>query len=958
MLLRKLYGRSLNDIRLFNARKCVCAGMYRSSSSITSIVSYTFPSLSTVAISGHNNKFHPKNFFRPVMEQQHDAPDPALVNPAVNESEEANPLPSGSESILSDSSESGSGSSGASDSGSDSGSSNSDDDSGSSGSESDSDSDSDSSESGSGDEDESEAEERISKRKRAPADASKKKRFRFLDVEADVGSGDDEEEEYMDEEAAAARLAREGGRESRELELLRREAEQRRKAGGSNRLKSVIQRLEERAAREGAAGEAGAVVPAGEDAEESSALVPDDYYEGGAGDFESALEASAALFPTPDDYKLFFVRMAEPGKEREAVIQLSHKAAEEISNGRDCQIRSIFSVDSLRGYLYIEAPNDTVAKNFLMGIRKVQWYNVILVPENEMAGVFRAALEEANQKFALLQPGQFVRIKRHNVYKGDLARVVECYDRDVDLILVPRIDWSSTSTTAQRPVPSLFNEKVIESLGVGEVERLRNPNTGRVHSHFRGEMFDDDGFLIKRFNRASLVTDPELVSPKLSELRRFVTSGKPGEESTPDASQEFSISDAKGGRSSKPAAVVPHAPIVVAVSSRREVFRIGDKVIVVSGDLKNFTGTVALVDKRTATVTIGAADGSDQVQVIDRDVEKFFKVSDHVLILSGASEGDTGVITSISKDRVHSVLIDGETREITCSANSLQVSPDISKGETQFHGYALGDLVQIRRPIETVAVVIKISKSGHFAVIGIDAKKHSVQIADIVGKKESSKTAFSVSRHGDPIRRGCVIKVISDGSTGTVTDVYRSVAFVKINGKVEDGGFSVIESTKLELIGGSNRPEATNFGNFTGGGAPSGAPTPTKTTSAPQRRGGARLEGKRVRIIKGPFKGQLAQVREDHDTRVQVSLEAKFRVVTIPKDCVRLEDEEEDDNNNQQWNNWNDKQDDSGEQQHSYGSLSQPPPGAVGSLSQPPKGYVPPSATPYTPAPPEWSNSK
>jgi hypothetical protein len=180
---------------------------------------------------------------------------------------------------------------------------------------------------------------------------------------------------------------------------------------------------------------------------------------------------------------------------------------------------------------------------------------------------------------------------------------------------------------------------------------------------------------------------------------------------------------------------------------------------------------------------------------------------------------------------------------------------------------------------------------------------------------------------------------------------------VKLNGKVDDSGFSVFDSSQLELIGGSNRPEATNFGNFTGGGAPSGAPTPTKS-AAPQRRGGARLEGKRVRIIKGPFKGQLAQVREDHDTRVQVSLEAKFRVVTIPKDCVRLEDEEDEDDHNQQWNNWNDKQDDSGDKQNSYGSLSQPPPGAMGSLSQPPKGYVPPSATPYTPAPPEWSNSK
>lgn len=910
------------------------------------------------------------------------AEETRIAEVAIKETDELDQLPSGSESILSDSSsgssagsDSDSGSESGSGSGSDSDSSGSGDDSGDSSSDSDSGSDSDSDSGQSDSDDASDDGKPAVKRKRAPADASKKKRFRFLDVEADVGSSDDEEEEYMDEEAAAARLAREGGRESRELELLRREAEQRRKAGGSNRLKSVIQRLEERAAREGAtAGESGAMVPTStEDKEQSSALVPDDYYEGGAGDFETALEASAALFPTPDDYKLFFVRMAEPGKEREAVIQLSHKAAEEISNGRDCQIRSIFSVDSLRGYIYIEAPNDTVAKNFMMGIRKVQWYNVILVPENEMAGVFRAALEEANQKFALLQPGEFVRIKRHNLYKGDLARVVECYDRDVDLMLVPRIDWSvaastNSSSAGQRPMPSLFNEKVIESLGVGDVERLRNPVTGRVNSHFRGEMFDDDGFLIKRFNRSNVLTGDSVV-PKLSELRKFVTDDSSIPTKRPDDGNEFSVSDAKANRISpkkqqQTTALLP-APMVLptASSTKKETFRIGDKVIVVSGDLKNFTGLVGLIDKQTRTITITSS-GGDQVQVTERDVEKFFKVSDHVLVLSGPSEGDTGVITSISKDRVHSILIDGETREITCSANALQISGDISKGEVRYHGYQLGELVQIRRPIETVAVIVRISKSGHFAVIAIDSKKYSVQIADIVGKKESSKTSFAVSRHGDQIRRGCVVKVPSsngvntagggggEGSTGTVTDVYRSTAFVKINGKVEDGGYIAVDSNKLELIGGSNRPDTTNFGNFTGGGAPSGVPTPSKTSGGPQRRGGARIEGKRVRIIKGPFKGQLAQVREDHDTRVQVSLEAKFRVVTIPKDCVRLEDEDDGDN-------WNDKGGDYGAAQtSSYGSLSQPPPGAMGSLSQPPQDYVPPSATPYTPAPPEWSNRK
>ena len=797
------------------------------------------------------------------------------------------------------------GSSGSSSSGSDDSSSGSDDSS--SGSDSSSGDSSSGSDDDSSSDEEEEGEVAVPKRKAAAAkEGSKKKKFRFLDVEADVGSGDDEDEEFIDDEGALREAREGGGRESRELELLRREAEQRRKTGGNNRLQSVIQRLEERAAKE----KAGEVL-----AEEENTLVPVD--DGGDlgefddGEFQTAAAASAALFPRSDDHKLFFVRMAEPGKEKEAVIQLSHKAAAEIAEGKDCPIRSVFSVDSLRGYIYIEAPSESAAKNFLSGIRKVQSYSVTVVPQNEMVGVLRTALDDSLSKFRPLQPGEFVRIKRNQLYKGDLARVIESYDRDVELELVPRIDWSGFSN-AKRPAPSLFDEQTLGSLGLS-FERLRNPGSGAVRTSFRGELFSDEGFLVKRFSRASLVVGEEVGATSV-EIRRFSAKSS---DTLPD---DFVKA---------PTALVPTSSSQTPKPKQSSTISVNDTVIVKSGDTRNLVGRVTLVDRQNGIITLEAK-SVGSLQVVARDVEKFFSISDHVRVMSGQSAGDTGIVTAVTLasngDRTHAVLVDGETREVIVPAMLLERTPEVSKGETQFGGFSLGDLVQVRKPADLVGLVVRIAKSGQFSVLGVDGKRVFVNIADLAGRKDA-RAAFALTKHGDAVRRGSVVS----GSFGSanVAEVHRNTLFVKVNSRTEDAGFLACQANDVELVSTSR---VMGGSNIAGGGGASAAPAPS--SGGGWRRGAGKLEGKRVRIIRGPFKGNLAQVREDHDTRVQVSLEAKFRVVTIPKDCVRLEDEA-----------------DPEPQTGQMGDLNNPP---MGSLSEPPQGYVPPSSVPFTPAPPHW----
>ena len=501
--------------------------------------------------------------------------------------------------------------------------------------------------------------------------------------------------------------------------------------------------------------------------------------------------------------------------------------------------------------------------------------------------------------------------------------------QDVDVAIVPRLDWFGAGSTAQ----SLFDDKVAESLGAGEVERLRNPSTGQVRNHFRNDIFGDDGFLIKRFNRASLVIG-DAVSPQLDELRWFRQIQSPTKK---NEDEELSISEIKAGGRSHTALVPVHAAPVSAASKSR--FAIGELVKVISGDMKNLVSKISLVDNAKSILSLELPDNQGVVQVLTRDAEKFFKLSDHVVILDGGSAGDTGLITSLAAGAA-SVLIDGEVREVRVNVNSLRITKEISKGELAFGNYQLGQLVQFTKPIDSVGLVVRISKSGTFSILAIDGKRYSVAVADIAGSK-AARDAMTVSRHGDVVKKSAVVKFFGENSlvkTGTVKEIYRNAVFVKEMEKVADSGYSVVDSNSLELVAeGAER--SSGQGNYAGGGAPAQQAPQQQQQVQYRRPGHSRLEGKRVRIIKGPFKGQLAQVREDHDTRVQVSLEAKFRVVTIPKDCVRLEDEDLP----------------AAPTVEPSGNLNRPPAAAMGSLSQPPSGYVPPSSTPYTPAPPHLS---
>ena len=78
----------------------------------------------------------------------------------------------------------------------------------------------------------------------------------------------------------------------------------------------------------------------------------------------------------------------------------------------------------------------------------------------------------------------------------------------------------------------------------------------------------------------------------------------------------------------------------------------GDAVKVVAGDLKHLMGIVESVDGDKITVKPKHKDleNIDKLVFPVNELQKYFKIGDHVKVLTGKHEGETGMIVRIEDD--------------------------------------------------------------------------------------------------------------------------------------------------------------------------------------------------------------------------------------------------------------------------------------------------------------------
>ncbi|KAK8953579.1 hypothetical protein KSP40_PGU003815 [Platanthera guangdongensis] len=215
------------------------------------------------------------------------------------------------------------------------------------------------------------------------------------------------------------------------------------------------------------------------------------------------------------------------GRERQAAFCLMQKFVDLQKIGKKLLIFSVFALDHVKGFVYIEADKVCDVFEACNGLCILYPSRVEFVPRIEAP-----SLLSIQKKACAISKGTWVRMK-NGKYKGDLAEVVLMNDakKRVTIKLVPRIDLQAISKkfgggtslkASATPAPRLINSHELEDFRP-HIEIRRDHETGEVFEVLDGLMLKD-GYLYKKVSMVSLIHWG--VQPSSAELLKFEDMGK------------------------------------------------------------------------------------------------------------------------------------------------------------------------------------------------------------------------------------------------------------------------------------------------------------------------------------------------------------------------------------------------------------------------------------------------
>ncbi|XP_955504.1 transcription factor, putative [Theileria annulata] len=691
-------------------------------------------------------------------------------------------------------------------------------------------------------------------RKLKKRDSSKKRKIdvsAFLDTEAQVGDDEDENYEYdfllPDESTEAERLEHRS-----RLKRLQDDKRDDRRIGGTQYLETAIDKLAKRYQDQ--------TFEEGEDEIQESQPIE---YDG--------IEETSALIPDLGDPKLWIVRTNRQTPDRNLAISIMNKSLRYQSMGKNLGIYSCFVPDGVTGYLYIEADNKTTVIEALSEFRQISLNTLKLVPINEMSNVFTTGFDNVY----IPRVGEFVRVK-FGRYAGDLGQVYESDENTstVTLKLIPRIDPSILSNNdnfndgfdgidsinsigtvgTAAPVNGvkknikynkmLFDRDAVELNG-GLIEHGIIPGTFR----YQGMTFLDSGHILQKFSSKRLVTQ-DAVNPTLAELREFST--------------DSSLTE-----------VLSH--VTRSAGSKSALYKLGDRVKVVKGELMSVTGKI-----------IGVEAEEVEVQPDDKELPNFrinlnsvikdLVEGDNVRAIGGSNEGKTGLVVMVNAKNRSALVFSPQTgEEFKSTLEHLALIPREGLGDEGskvggINGFVVTDLVQTTSG--EVGVIISVERSGSVTILTDGNNRLKVSPGQITCKRTSvgSSSRDFNNQPIEPRQRVMVVRGNYRNKTGQVLHLWRNTLFLSVENDV-----IVVSST-----------DCLRAGNATS--------TATKpvTTNAPI--GNVKLVrknpliGKTVKILQGRYKGLLGDIIHVEPTQFTILLKVKPKTVRYPKsECVILD---------------------------------------------------------------------
>ena len=659
------------------------------------------------------------------------------------------------------------------------------------------------------------------------------------------------------------------------------------------------------------------------------------YAEAGAGyDYEDYDEAGAnvrsrgAALPSIRDPSLFVIQCGKGVSAEDVCWKLMQQYYKRERDGVESlryQIFSCFTTPAARDRVYIEADRETHVEAAIKALPYrglLRYYRSSTtnykVPLSEMVASLKFRSEERS-----VEVKQWVRMKR-GPYKDDLAQVVRTADQGtiITVKLVPRIDFAyldakrdndrltraqfkatGGSLASKRPAQKLFDHHEIDRNYTSPLRK----DGGRVFGHyweFMGAKFKS-GFYYKDVKIDALQTTH--VNPLADELDRFESktfqSDDDEEAEDEDADEKKKI---KREMDSEAADAAAAAAAGFGGGSRKAVvFSLNDRVQVIAGGMKDVTGRVISLKGELLTIRPDDPRLGSSFDEMASHVRKYFKIGDHIKIVSGILKGETGMITHVLQEEDElAVHLDSGLRsggDPKVSAQDAIESQEISTGRESFGSYEMGDLVQLAGDQVGVIVHIHLSHMTVLSTLGslLQPKLQEVRF------KLNDRFARTFDKAHAPIELGDVVQCLSAphrGKKATVKHIVKKTLFL-FNREVSDnGGLFLSQAGQVVLMQGDTgagmsghmpgvAPRSPSHGSRSPGPAPR-SPGGSQTAAATAARPGSFLRKdpiimQEVRITGGQYKSMVGVCKAvDSHGQARVELRAIFRTITIPRNQI------------------------------------------------------------------------
>jgi transcription elongation factor SPT5 len=585
---------------------------------------------------------------------------------------------------------------------------------------------------------------------------------------------------------------------------------------------------------------------------------------------------------TPNGSRRLFIVAVKPSKEAQVLHYITTRYFSQ--HGSFPTIYSAYFISPGSGYIFVEALTDPEVLALRNNIPFFLFNRTPRpIPLDEMVGAMSVP------KWTLqLLPGQFVRIKRDRSsrtesYKGDLAQVIyaDLNSNTAMVKLVPRIDYAqleqihraqeqddsdggrsehrraavtisgrqsaltaSKKHLSYRPPQAEFNAKNVQDFGgdVNENDHMTIKKGLKIDCCSWDDTYFHRTFAYKQYPFRFLQTTD--VNPASDETKRFIDGVGRFERDIPNF--ERNMFDSLGMTMLSAFAVDD----IVRVRRGHEFGGLHVRVIKIKDDLV----TVRPLDPDFA---------DQELEVYRTALERFFSEGHHVKIMSGTYAGETGQVLSVDDDGgIANVLLDSHRVTADVPLAQLQPTKEVHMGQKTLGKYALHDPVQLIDHSEGVIFRIEI-RTLH--VLLTNGQARPVTLDAIAMKRRPQMARDS---NGKPIQVGQTIYVEHEGRRlrALVLHTTAHAVFIHAESVHENWGVLAVDPRECQTMTTAAR-DAGNSQSF----APTFAPDPRRSE----------MVGACVRITRGPFKGELADVKEADQMMIRVVLHSSGKATSL-----------------------------------------------------------------------------